>query len=109
MVRLAADRNMNLGIGTPKFDYRIVYQLKYDAATFSVQHSLICYDSCLQSLYEAVWLDTPQHKTKRQIRPSDIISGKYQEVVDRHLSKCAEEKGKQVLKGNVKKESKKGK
>jgi hypothetical protein len=29
-------------------------------------------------------------------------------VVDRHLSKAAEEKGKQVLKGNVKKESKKG-
>jgi hypothetical protein len=35
--RLAADRDVNLGIGTPKVDYRIVYQLKYAAATFCVQ------------------------------------------------------------------------
>jgi hypothetical protein len=44
-----------------------------------------------------VWLDTPQHKGKRQIRrPFVITSGKYQEVVDRHLSKVSEEKGRQV-------------
>jgi hypothetical protein len=57
-----------------------------------------------------VWLDTPQHKCRRQIRrPFAIIAGKYQEVVERHLSYAAEEKEKQVLKGNVQKESKKGK
>jgi hypothetical protein len=50
-----------------------------------------------------------QHKDKRQIRQFAIISGKYLEVVDRHLSKSAEGNGKQVQKGNVKKESKKGK
>jgi hypothetical protein len=56
-----------------------------------------------------VWLDTPQHKGKRQIgRPFAITSGKYQEVVDRNISKAAEEKGKQVQKGNVK-QSRKGK
>jgi hypothetical protein len=45
-----------------------------------------------------VWLDTPQHKGKRQIRrqPFAITSGKYQEMFDGHLSKAAEEKGKQV-------------
>jgi hypothetical protein len=44
-----------------------------------------------------VWLDTPQHRDKRQIRrPFAITSGKYQEVVDRHLSKSAEGNGKQV-------------
>jgi hypothetical protein len=44
-----------------------------------------------------VWLDTPQHKGKRQIRRRfTITSGKYQEVVDRHLSKAAEGKGKHV-------------
>jgi hypothetical protein len=44
-----------------------------------------------------VWLDTPQHKGKIQIRrPFAITSRKYQEVVDRHLSKAAEEKGNQV-------------
>jgi hypothetical protein len=44
-----------------------------------------------------VWLDTPQHKGKRQIRsPFAITSGKYQEVVDRHLYKAAEGNGKQV-------------
>jgi hypothetical protein len=46
-----------------------------------------------------VWLDTPQHKGKRQIdirRPFAITSGKYQEVVDGNLSKTAEEKRKQV-------------
>jgi hypothetical protein len=44
-----------------------------------------------------VWLDTPQHKVKRQIRtPFAITSGKYEEVVDRHFYKAAEEKGKQV-------------
>jgi hypothetical protein len=44
-----------------------------------------------------VWLDTPQHKAKRQIRqPFAVTSGKYQEVVDMHISKAAEEKGKQV-------------
>jgi hypothetical protein len=30
---LAADSYVNLGIGTPKVDYRIVYQLKYATAT----------------------------------------------------------------------------
>jgi hypothetical protein len=35
--RLAADSDVNLGIGTPKIDYRTVYQLKYSAATFCVQ------------------------------------------------------------------------
>jgi hypothetical protein len=35
--RLAADSDVNLGTGTPKVDYRIVYQLKYAAATFCVQ------------------------------------------------------------------------
>jgi hypothetical protein len=35
--RLAADSDVNLGTGTPKVDYRIVYQLKYAPATFSVQ------------------------------------------------------------------------
>jgi hypothetical protein len=55
-----------------------------------------------------VWLYTPQHKDKRQIRGQfAITSGKYQEVVDRHLSKPAKGNGKQVQKGNVKKESKK--
>jgi hypothetical protein len=34
---LAADRDVNLGIGTPKVDYRIVYQLKFTTATFCVQ------------------------------------------------------------------------
>jgi hypothetical protein len=44
-----------------------------------------------------VWLDTAQHKGKRQIgRPFAITSGKYQEVVDRHVYKAAERKGKQV-------------
>jgi hypothetical protein len=43
-----------------------------------------------------VWLDTAQHKVKRQIRPFAITSGKYQEVVDRYLSKSAEGNGKQV-------------
>jgi hypothetical protein len=43
-----------------------------------------------------VWLDTPQHKGKRQIRPFAITSGKYHEVVDGHLSKSAEKKRKQV-------------
>jgi hypothetical protein len=44
-----------------------------------------------------VWLDTPQHKRKRQIgRPFAITSGKHQEVVDRNISKAAEENGKQV-------------
>jgi hypothetical protein len=38
-----------------------------------------------------VWLDTPQHKGKRQIRPFAITSGKYQEVVDRHLSNLQKE------------------
>jgi hypothetical protein len=28
LVRLAADRDVNLRIGTPKVDYRIAYQLK---------------------------------------------------------------------------------
>jgi hypothetical protein len=43
-----------------------------------------------------VRLDTPQHKVKRQIRrPFAITSVKYQEVVDRHLYKAAEGKGKQ--------------
>jgi hypothetical protein len=53
---------------------------------------------CTQYVREClVWLDTPQHKGKRQIRrPCVITSGKYQEVVDRHLYKAAEEKGKQV-------------
>jgi hypothetical protein len=32
----------------------------------------------------------------KDIRPFVITSGKYQEVVDRHLYKAAEEKGKQV-------------
>jgi hypothetical protein len=41
MVRLAADRDVNLGIGTQKVGYRIVYQLKYAAATFCVQQSLV--------------------------------------------------------------------
>jgi hypothetical protein len=35
--RLAADSDVNLGIGTPKVDYRIVYQVKYATATFCVQ------------------------------------------------------------------------
>jgi hypothetical protein len=35
--RMAADSHVHLGIGTPKVDYRIVYQLKYAAATFCVQ------------------------------------------------------------------------
>jgi hypothetical protein len=44
-----------------------------------------------------VWLGTIKHKGKRQIRrPFSITSGKYHEVVDRHLSKAAEQKGKQV-------------
>jgi hypothetical protein len=43
-----------------------------------------------------VWLDTPQHEGKRQIRSFALTSGKYLEMVDRHLSKAAEEKGKQV-------------
>jgi hypothetical protein len=45
---------------------------------------------CTQYTREClVWLDTPQHKVKRQIRrqPFAITSGKYQEVLDRHLSK----------------------
>jgi hypothetical protein len=46
-----------------------------------------------------VWLDIPQHKGKRQIRrPFAITSVKYHEVVNRHLSKAAKEKGKQVKK-----------
>jgi hypothetical protein len=54
-------------------------------------------DVCPQYMREClVWLDTLQHKGRRQIRPFAITSGKYQEVVDRHLSKAAEEKGKQV-------------
>jgi hypothetical protein len=53
---------------------------------------------CNQYMREClVWRDTPQHKGKRQIRrPFAITSGKYQDVVDRHLSKAAEGKGKQV-------------
>jgi hypothetical protein len=44
-----------------------------------------------------VWLDTPQHKGKRQIRrPFAMTFGKYQAVVDRHFSKAAEETEKQV-------------
>jgi hypothetical protein len=44
-----------------------------------------------------VWLDTPQHKGKRQIRRKfAITSGKYREVVDRHVSEAAEGNGKQV-------------
>jgi hypothetical protein len=44
-----------------------------------------------------VWPDTPQQKGKRQIRrPFAIPSGKYHEVFDRHLSKSAEKKRKQV-------------
>jgi hypothetical protein len=44
-----------------------------------------------------VWLDTPQHKGIRQIRrPFAIASGQYQDVVDRHVYKAAEENGKQV-------------
>jgi hypothetical protein len=44
-----------------------------------------------------VLLDTPQHKGKRQIgRPFAITCGKYQEVVDSHFYKAAEEKGKKV-------------
>jgi hypothetical protein len=45
-----------------------------------------------------VWPDTLQHKGKRQIRrkPFGMTSGKYEEVVDRHFLKAAEEKGKQV-------------
>jgi hypothetical protein len=43
-----------------------------------------------------VWLDTPQHKGKIQRRPFATTSGKYQEMVDGHLSKAAEENGKQV-------------
>jgi hypothetical protein len=35
--RLDTDRNVNLGTGTPKVDYGIVYRLKYAAATFCVQ------------------------------------------------------------------------
>jgi hypothetical protein len=35
--RLVAESDVNLGIGTPKVDYRIVYQLKYATATFCVQ------------------------------------------------------------------------
>jgi hypothetical protein len=54
MVSLAANRNVNLGIGTPKVDYRIVYQLKYAPATLSVHQSLVCYDICLHSIYEGM-------------------------------------------------------
>jgi hypothetical protein len=44
-----------------------------------------------------VWFDTPQHKGKRERRgPFAIASGKYQEMVDRHLYKAAEGNGKQV-------------
>jgi hypothetical protein len=35
--RLAADSDVNLGIGTSKVDYRRVYQLKYAPATFCMQ------------------------------------------------------------------------
>jgi hypothetical protein len=35
--RLAADSDVNLGIDTPKVDYRLVYQLKYATATICVQ------------------------------------------------------------------------
>jgi hypothetical protein len=52
--RLAADKDVNLGIVTPKVDYRIVYQLTYATATFCVQNSLVCYDSCLYSIYEGM-------------------------------------------------------
>jgi hypothetical protein len=37
-----------------------------------------------------------QHKGTRQIRPFATTLGKYQGEVDRHLSKSAEEKEKQV-------------
>jgi hypothetical protein len=44
-----------------------------------------------------LWLDTPQHKGKRQIRrPFAITCGKYLEMGDRHLFKAAERKEKQV-------------
>jgi hypothetical protein len=35
--RMAAESHVNLEIGTPKVDYRIVYQVKYAAARFCVQ------------------------------------------------------------------------
>jgi hypothetical protein len=35
--RMAAGSDVNLGIGTPKVDYRIVYRLKYAPATFCMQ------------------------------------------------------------------------
>jgi hypothetical protein len=35
--RMAADSDVNLGTGTPKVDYRTVYQLKYAAAAFCMQ------------------------------------------------------------------------
>jgi hypothetical protein len=39
-----------------------------------------------------VWLDTPQHKGKRQIRRSfAITSGKYQEVQKKRENKYKEE------------------
>jgi hypothetical protein len=37
LVSLAADNDVNSGIGIPKVDYTIVYQLKYAAGTFCVQ------------------------------------------------------------------------
>jgi hypothetical protein len=53
---------------------------------------------CTQYMRECLlWLGTPQHKGKRQIRrPFAITSGQYQEVVDRHLYKAAEGNGMQV-------------
>jgi hypothetical protein len=52
--RMAAGSDVNLGIGTPKVDYRIVYQMKYALATFCVRQSLVCYDSCLHSIDEGM-------------------------------------------------------
>jgi hypothetical protein len=85
---LAAGSDVNLGIGTPEVDYRIVYQLKYAAATSMCSRAWsVMTLVCIQYTRECiVWLDTPQHKGKRQIRPFAITSGKCQEVVDSHLS-----------------------
>jgi hypothetical protein len=45
-----------------------------------------------------VWPDTPQDRGIRLIRrqPLAVTSGKYQELVERNLSKAAEEKAGQV-------------
>jgi hypothetical protein len=57
--------------------------------------SVVCNEYMSEFL---VWPDMTQHKSKRQIRRQRfaITSGKYQEVVDRHISKAAEERGKEV-------------